>query len=78
MKKYTKPEIVFEDFSLSVNISLGCKNFANLTETTCAYSDDFYTDLFDNGIASPCKTFPVDGDSVCYHNPSEEYSVYSS
>ena len=80
-KTYTKPEIMFEDFTLSTNIAAGCE--ANTTNSstinTCGLDFSGVTIFIENmtgcsgGIEVPRDQ---DGDGqdvstgICYHNPS--------
>ena len=81
MKKvYEKPEIVFENFSLSTNIAAGCE-----------YTDPNHPDLFFSGMGYAFTSeancgYPIpnevggDGDfnGICYHVPSEIKNLFNS
>ncbi len=80
--KYTKPQIMFEDFSLSVSIA-NCEVTTSLHyRGTCGLKYAWYT-LFDSSLGDVCNrdfssvSTPYD-DSLCYHNPSESYNLFSS
>lgn len=86
MKKvYSKPDVFFEDFSLSTNIAAGCEEKANFAEETCGLEVEF-TDTITvtllNGDISACapECDPKDYgyNNLCYHNPSEDYNLYNS
>lgn len=76
MKRYFKPEIVFECFELAENIAM-----CELIETgnaryTCPVADPesgwtiFTTDN--------CSQTPADGEQICYEVPFEDYNVFVS
>ena len=74
-KTYSKPEIMFEDFTLSVNIASGCeKKVEGHSSGNCGYNTGGTVIFFDNvtgcraGIVYPDE---ADGtiDGVCYHTP---------
>ena len=87
MKKYIKPMIAFENFSLSTNIAAGCANKA-----------DSFPDFYQCGIRwldaesgyhvlftpswGGCQTFPNRDDGeyngYCYHVPTESTALFNS
>ena len=87
-RTYTKPEIMFECFSLSTNIAADCEaqaqTYANYSESGCGYlmTDTivFGTDLTgcqggDNyRQVAPNQAF----DSVCYNVPSPNFNIFNS
>ena len=79
-KAYSKPDIVFEDFSLSTNIAAGCeeKPFNNTSECGVKWAKKIIFTESMNG----CTTKIVSGDSeydkLCYHNPDGGYNVFYS
>jgi hypothetical protein len=81
-KTYEKPDIMYENFSMSTNIAAGCEAKANYLEYACGvkWGEGAFT-LFTDLILA-CKTKVVDGsgeyDSLCYHNPSSENNVFIS
>lgn len=79
-KKYSPPEIAFESFALSVSIAQ-CGAPTNQDNTKCGYKWDAETMLFVSTI-NECNTYIVDGDEnwngLCYDNPSQDKSLYSS
>lgn len=82
MKKvYSKPEVVFEDFSVTSTIATGCEEICNSAEYQCAYKfDDGFNiyKLFTVGVVSECRTGP-EGiyDALCYHVP-DGFNTFSS
>ena len=88
-KTYTKPDIMFEDFSLSTNISAGCEVRANAVEGACGYTiqpwPGKYSVLFIEGNTGCTTKVPASqeytsntNDTFCYHNPSEAHNLFSS
>lgn len=75
---YEAPEILFEDFSLCASIAVGCEFKTSLqVEDQCGYNMEGDI-VFAEGI-SGCKYTPVPGDdTVCYHNPYDTNSLYTS
>ena len=82
MKKiYSKPEIMFESFTLSENIAGDCAEPTGTpSEMQCAYGED--TDL---GVAifmdeiTACIFKRPDGDNgICYHIPTETNNLFNS
>lgn len=85
MKKiYTKPEIMFENFSLSTNISAGCEEITNLpsAEEGCGFLPDGRWAggiIFNDDGSGNCQSTPSGQyDSLCYHAPYEAYNLFSS
>lgn len=79
MKKvYSKPEIMFEDFSLSSSITVGCSAIVGApTAGECAYEvvssrDTKY--IFTTGMTNICTTTENDDEynGLCYHVFSPE------
>ncbi len=87
MKKiYSKPEIMFEDFSLNENIAGNCSIKTHTpSQGTCAftYEDEFggAVVLFTNKVTA-CgndNIFEEDGaDGFCYHNPYANSNLFNS
>lgn len=84
MKKvYSKPEIMFEDFSLNNSITVGCEKIAQATEYACSYDMtsslgviSVFTDQVTGDI---CTTVKPDGyNEICYHVPTEANNVFTS
>ena len=78
-KNYEAPKILFEDFSLSSSIAVGCEKTTPLpsSEANCGYP-------IRGGIvflSEPNCTHPSsDGmyDNFCYHNPVDENNLFNS
>lgn len=80
MKKlYTKPKVVFENFSLSTNIA-SCEVHANAGKGSCGCEFIPGLTLFTSNV-DECVIVAEDGvdnDGLCYHNPSDLYNVFAS
>lgn len=82
MKKiYSKPGIVFEDFSLNTHITKTCDvELGTFEQGTCGgYSYGSIPGLFMEGMKF-CETKTVDDGSnpVCYHVPIEGAKLFNS
>lgn len=76
MKKvYSKPDILFEDFSLSTNIAAGCAMIAG-------YEGGKYGVKFGGLYIFTDKCFDNVGtnewEGICYHVPNEGFNAFSS
>ena len=86
MKKvYAKPEIVFENFSLSTNIATGCNHQTSLQSNTngCGmeWGDEIIFLVGITGCMGEGRTaYDMDDGSsgICYHNPSETNDLFNS
>ena len=83
-KAYTKPDIIFEDFSLSTNISAGCEVRANAVEGSCGYTiqnamgqERVIFIVGNTGCLTVVGENDMD-DKFCYHVPSEANNLFSS
>lgn len=79
-KTYKKPEIIFEDFSLSTSIALGCEFGAHHAEYLCAYEDEYLEAVIFTETISACTTKMQDGvyNGLCYHVPSDQTNIFAS
>lgn len=84
MKKYTKPMIVFESFTLSTSIAGDCEEkIKTFSEGQCAYKfvDEFGDtyNVFIVGIQA-CTTHGNDGsyDKFCYDVPLGGIQIFNS
>ena len=80
MKKvYSKPEIMFEDFTLNENIAGDCNIIIdNQTRDNCAYISTGGIATFLDGI-SVCVFTKPDGDNeICYHVPLSTTDLFNS
>ena len=83
-KTYSKPMIVFEDFSLSTSITANCDiRINNSSENVCAYITRTGNEVFTDKVTG-CDYKAVDGspadnyDSICYHIPTETTDLFNS
>lgn len=84
MKKvYTKPEIMFESFTLSTNIAAGCQFIVNnASQGVCGYlpdRDPTGKNIFTSEITG-CQRTEVDGgyNGICYHVPTDTTDLFNS
>jgi len=79
-KQYIKPDVVFEDFSLSTTIANGCEtNITNATKGVCGVDFGGWF-VFVSGV-NECITQIEDGsmfDGLCYHVPNADNNVFGS
>ena len=82
--KYSKPDVVFESFSLSTSIAGTCtiKTGTDLQAARqCGY-DYGGVILFLNGMTNICSIQVEDGspvfDSLCYHVPTQLTTLFNS
>lgn len=78
---YSKPDIIFEDFSLSAGIAAGCeKKIDTQYSGQCGLEFGDLT-LFVTGV-SGCADPVTDGSSkyngLCYHIPSDSKNLFNS
>ena len=80
-KAYKKPEIVFENFSLSTSIAAGCENPTNLPSKNQCGLDFSGLMVFMNGMTG-CEDIQIaegdDFDGICYHVPTEQNNLFTS
>lgn len=77
MKKYVKPELLYERFVLSEQIAVGCSPtlIANLrSQTDCTISMSGATLFAQENEA--CVVHEAEG--FCYTNGSESFTIFSS
>lgn len=80
-KKYTKPEIIFESFTLSTNIANTCevKPDSQTDFNTCGV--DMGVIIFAQGLTG-CADVKIDPygeyDGICYHVPSDLKNIFTS
>ena len=86
-KAYSKPEIFFEDFSLSTNIAAGCEKQPSNATDGCGvrWGNVFIFTANVNGCTSKIVEGSTTGNWVdkennglCYHNPSDLFNVFYS
>ena len=75
-KNYSKPEIVFESFTLSTNIAAGCE-IKHPLPTSGQCGIEFDGDVI--FVEGACPDPVVDGTGgFCYHNPSDLDRMFNS
>lgn len=84
MKKiYSKPEIMFDSFTLTTNIAAGCKHIIDtFANGSCGMFFPGAGNVFTTNV-SGCSDKPVspDGDQyggICYHVPYEDSKLFNS
>lgn len=82
MKKlYSKPEIMFEDFTLSENIAGDCEGkVGNPSKGSCTVIGTGNIAMFD-GDMDICEYTPSNDDKwnkFCYHVPTEYNNLFNS
>lgn len=84
-KPYQKPEIVYEDFSLSTNIAGTCDVITSTPNSgNCAYPMDTGAFGIQNvfvGTVEDCDVTPQSGDEyngICYHVPYDTSDLFNS
>ena len=84
-KAYSKPDILFESFSMATSIAAGCEvKLDTQAAYVCGVKFDNVT-LFTNEVTN-CKSGDglviAEGDKMynklCYHNPYEANNVFAS
>lgn len=79
-KAYSKPEIAFEDFTLSTAIAGDCGTTTNTPSAQQCGVDMGGSVVFTTGVTG-CQTQIEDGgmgDGLCYHVPSAGSALFNS
>ena len=82
MKKiYSKPQILFEDFSLSTSITVGCDVQNNTpSQDQCGVYFEGVGNVFITGL-NACSDFEADNgefQGLCYHVPIDTSNLFNS
>lgn len=85
-KTYSKPEILFESFTMSTNIAAGCEKIVgNPSKGSCAVNSSGGISVFDATVGAACAFTPGDMgteedmyDGFCYHVPTEYNNLFNS
>jgi len=79
MKKiYSKPEIMFDSFTLTTSIAAGCGKPAALpTKDVCALHMGPKI-LFSNSMSVCTDKVDPNDDIYCYHAPTEDQALFNS
>lgn len=77
-KKYLKPDISFESFRLSTDISAGCAMLSQQAPNGCViYYPQWGMTLLTEALS--CDATPPGGlDYICYHVPLADNNVFES
>ena len=82
MKKvYSKPDIYYEDFSLSTNIAAGCEFKTDLqSQGSCGarWGNGIIFASQENGCNRIIEDNSASHDFLCYHNPNQTFNVFNS
>ena len=77
-KAYTKPEIIFDDFSLATTIAAGCaKRFTAAAKDSCGIVFGAGM-LFTNDMGGCTIKAEVDDGGYCYHVPADGMNLFTS
>ena len=79
-KKYEKPQIMFEDFTLTNSIAGDCEiKVKNPSRDSCPYQLRTGEQIFISNLTG-CITHEDDGDynGICYHVPIESNNLFAS
>ena len=81
-KQYTKPEIMFEDFSLTENIASGCEIIVPTPNGgTCGYKYEGGngSKMFTNSVGDcDVKVDDDEKNGFCYHDPISNNNLFNS
>ena len=83
-KEYSKPEIAFEDFTMSTSIAVGCEIIISTPNSdTCgyAYEGGYGQTMFTEAAGTTVCNLAVDDDETngfCYHVPVEGNNMFNS
>lgn len=79
MKKiYSKPEIMFDSFTLTTNIAAGCGHTTGLHSRDICAVDFGPLKIFSSQAGNVCDTFIEDDDQYCYHATTEDQALFNS
>lgn len=87
-KEYSKPDIIFESFSLSTSITAGCEVKPSNFTVDCGVKWSKGVYIFTEDVQG-CTTKVLNGNltlnfvddennGLCYHNPSDSFNVFNS
>ncbi len=83
-KEYSKPEIAFEDFTMSTSIAIGCEiKIEGHSSNTCGYKYEGGggATMFTTQVATDVCNLQVNDDETngfCYHVPVEGNNLFNS
>lgn len=80
-REYSRPDIMYEDFSLSAGIAAGCEKIIS-THTSDQCAMRFGDMMLFVGTVSACLDPVVDGspdyNGLCYHVPIDTKNIFNS
>jgi len=80
-KSYSKPDILFESFTLSTSVAAGCEEKPDTMTDRCGKLMG-RSIIFINGTDDNCNSHIEDGknqyNNICYHVPHETYNLFFS
>ena len=78
-KTYSKPDVMFESFSLCTNVAAGCESKTPLPQSDECGLPYFNWIIFMNEFQG-CTYIEETGEwnSICYHQPSEFNNLFTS
>ena len=80
-KQYSKPDIMYEDFTPSTSIAAGCKHEAEAALYVCGVEYPPFV-LFVTGTVEACDTdvedVPGPFNGICYDNPTPDNNLFTS
>jgi hypothetical protein len=80
-KTYTKPDIMFDSFSMCSSIAAACEVEATFARNQCGVEMTESISIFADGVTD-CAWKISDSDEsfnyLCYHVPSDNYNVFNS
>ena len=86
-KTYSKPQIMFEAFTLNTSIAAGCKLITTLPNledecgfpvSTGRFGDDIVFNTAIQDVTGCNVGAEGDYNGLCYDNPSSEYIIFQS
>lgn len=84
-KKYTKPEIMFENFAMSTNIAGDCEGepVNNATKGSCGIPGSGGDFLFTDGVEGCTIDWKAlngadNYNGLCYHHPTSDSNLFNS
>lgn len=81
-KSYSRPDILFEDFTLSTNIAAGCEEQPDNLRENCGVRYGHYI-IFESSMTYVCNRSPGNTgsdyyDQFCYHVNVGDFNVFFS
>lgn len=80
-KTYSKPDVIFDSFSLSTNVAADCAFKTPLPKADeCGLPTGFLNEIIFITEMQGCTRTQGNGqwDTICYHQPTEENNLFNS